>query len=441
MQMTNGKRPQVVIVGAGFGGLWAARELADAPVDVIIVDRNNYHTFLPLLYQVAAAELSPDQTANPVRSILRKLRNVRFTLANVLRVDLERRRLECTYCDIEYDYLILAAGSTPLYFGIPGADEFALPLRTMDHAVALRNHILSCFERASDEPDPERRRALLTFVIVGAGPTGVEFAGALQELINGPLQRDFPRLDVGEVKVIMLEALDRVLPTMPKRLGRYALGRLRKMGVDVRLQTAVSRITADTVYLKDGSTIPAQTVIWTAGHRGHPIGEASGLPTNRRGQVSVLPTLQVPDHPNVYVVGDMAALEQDGKPLPMVAPVAMQEGEAAACNIIRQIAGEEPQPFRYKDSGMLAVVGRNAAVADLGRVTFTGFPAWALWLGYHLYKLIGFRNRIFVLLSWAWDYLFFDRKVRLILPIEEAMVPRPVQPEPERVAAQSDGRR
>jgi len=407
---------RVVIVGAGFGGLWAARTLARSPFEVLLVDRNNYHTFLALLYQVAAAELDPGDIAYPVRGILRGLPNVRFVMAEVKGVDFGQRAVETDGLTIPYDYLILATGSVSHFFGVPGAAECAFPLKTLEQGIVLRNHILGCFEQAAYVPDAERRQRLLTFAIVGGGATGVEFAGALAELIRGPLARDYPTLDFRKVRVVLLEARDRLLPGMPERLQTYALKRLRRMGVEVRLQAAVSRVAHDAVHLQDGTVIPAETTVWTAGVRGDPQVANWGLPTARGGRVAVLPTLQVPDHPEVYVIGDLAYFEEEGRPLPMVAPVAIQQGIAAARNILRQIAGEPPVPFRYRDPGSMATIGRNAAVVQLGRWTFTGFPAWVLWLGVHLLRLIGFRNRLLVLINWAWDYLLFERAVRLILP-------------------------
>jgi NADH dehydrogenase len=383
---------------------------------VRLVDRHNYHTFFPLLYQVGAAELEPEDIAYPVRSLFRGRGNVRFTLAEMRKVDLERRLVECNGEAMPYDYLVLATGSIPHFFGAAGAAEHAFPLRSLEQGIALRNQVLSCFERAVREPDRMQRRGLLTFAIVGGGPTGVEFAGALAELVYGPLRRDYPSLDFGEVRVLLLEASDRLLSALPGPLGAYALRRLRGMTVQVHLKTTVERVTADALFLKGGEAVSTKTVVWTAGVRGDPDVEQRGLLTNSRGQVKVLPTLQVPDHPEAYVVGDLASVE-GGPPLPMVAPVAMQQGEWAARNILRQIAGRPPAPFRYSDRGMMAVVGRNAAVAHLfGRWPVTGFPAWVLWLALHLVKLIGFRNRLVALSGWAWDYLFYERVVRLILP-------------------------
>ena len=408
-------RTRVVIVGAGFGGLWAAKALASSPAEVVLIDRNNYHTFFPLLYQVAAAELEPEDIAYPVRSVLRKLSNVRFIMGEVKGLDLERRTVECEGRAVPYDYLILATGSVPNYFSIPGADDYAFPLRTLEHGVALRNHILSRFEQAEQEPDEEGRRRILAFTIVGGGPTGVEFAGALAELIYGPLAKDYQTLDINDVSVTVLEAADGLLPGLPPRLRDYALKRLRRMKVDVRLKATVSRISAEAVHLKDDGVIETETVVWTAGVGGSSEARGWRLPVTPAGRVSVQPTLQVPGHPEIYVAGDSAWVES-GPPLAMIAPVATQQGQAAALNIRRQMAGREPLPFRYKDLGTMAVVGRNSAVALLGGRTFTGLPAWAIWLTVHLFKLIGFRNRLMVLTSWAWDYLFYERVVRLILP-------------------------
>lgn len=415
-------RPRVVIVGAGFGGLWAARHLARAPADVLLIDRNNFHTFLPLLYQVAAAELEAPAIVYPVRAILRRLPNVDFAMAEVAGLDLDGRRVLTENGPIPYDYLVVATGSATHYFNVPGAQEHAFPLKTLQQAIALRNHIVARFERAAQEADPARQRRALTFVIVGGGATGVEFAGALAELIHGPLRRDYPRLDLSEVSVIVVEATDSLLAGLPAKLGRYAARRLRKMGIAVRLGAPVTRVRRDAVELADGTAIATETVVWTAGVRGDPAAERWGLPAGRGGRVPVQPTLQVPAHPEVYVIGDLAYLEDGGAPLPMVAPVATQQGRHVARNILRQISGRPPEPFAYRDPGMLATIGRNAAVAHLRGFALTGFPAWVLWLAIHIVKLIGFRNRLVVLINWAWDYLFYERAVRLVLPLKPAPV-------------------
>jgi NADH dehydrogenase len=409
---------RVVVLGAGFAGLWAARALAGSSARVRVIDRNNYHLFLPLLYQVAAAELEPEHIAYPVRAILRGCRNVQFELAEVRRIDPVRNVVITDGVPIPYDTLVVATGSTTHYFGIPGAEEHAFPLKSLEHGIAIRNHILLRFERASHEPDARHRQRMVTMVIVGGGPTGVEFAGALAELVRGPLVRDYPDLDSREVNIVLVEAAQSLLPGFGAGSRDYARGRLEKIGVDVRLGAGVRLITEDAVHLQDGTTIPTETVVWTAGVRGDAPGPPGGMPFGEKGQVPVLPTLQVPGHPDIYVIGDLARVEQDGRPLPMVAPVATQEGSMAGRNILRQIRGLSPLPFRYRDSGMMLTLGRNAAVAHVKNRTFTGFPAWLLWLSVHLVKLIGFRNRLLVLINWAWDYFFFEKAVRLILPAD-----------------------
>jgi len=436
--VTGNEIPQVVIVGAGFGGLSAARALARSPVDVTVVDRNNYHTFLPLLYQVAAAELEPGDIAYPVRTILRKIPNVRFAMAEVKRVDLSRRVLDTDGPAIPYDFLVLATGTIDYFFGIPGAPEYAFSLKNLEEAIALRNHILGCVEWADHEPEAKRRQELLTFAVVGGGPTGVETAGALAELIQGPLMKDCQTLDFGEVRIVLVEAADRLLPTLPEKMGAYALSRLSSLGVEVRLQSMVSRITPDELHLEDGTVIPACTTVWAAGVRGVPHAEASGLPVARRGRVGVLPTLQVPDRPEVYVIGDLAYFEEEGSPLPMVAQVAIQGGVTAARNIERQLAGQDPLPFRYRDRGTMATIGRNHAAAYVYGRTFTGFPAWILWLTIHLLYLIGFRNRLLVLMNWARNYIFRERAACRILPSELTPPARAVQTDARPEASPED---
>lgn len=409
-------QPRVVIIGAGFGGFWAIRELTKAPVDVVLVDRNNYHTFFPLLYQVGAAELGPEQISHPVRSFLRRRPNVEFLMDEVKNVDMVHRVVEGNRHSLNYDYLVLAAGSASHFFGVSGAAENSLPLRSLEEGIEVRNHILHCFEQAAHEPDPAVCQRLLTFTIVGGGPTGVEFSGALSELISGPMRKDYPTLDFQMVQIVLLEAGNGLLSGMPQKLSQYALDRLHQKGVKVRLEALADEVTGQSVRLKSGELIPTETVIWTAGVRASGVAESLGLPVNNKGQVSVGPTLQIPEHPEVYVVGDSASLEAKDGPLPMIAPVAMQQGEAAARNIVRQVKGQEPHPFRYKDMGMLAGIGRNAAVAHLGRVKFTGFLAWVLWLVVHIYRLIGFRNRLQVLTDWGLAYFSRDRAIRFILP-------------------------
>ncbi len=430
--------PRVVIAGAGFGGLWAAKRLVAEPVEVLLLDRNNYHTFLPLLYQVAAAELGPTEIAYPVRSIFRGARNVRFRMAEVRGLDMDRREVVTSLERITYDHLILALGSVSHFFGVEGAEEHAYPLRTMEQAIPLRHQLLSRFEAAVYEGDAEKRRRLLTFAIVGGGPTGVEFAGALAELIYGPLRKDYPMLETGEVRIVLLEAMDGLLPGMSEKLGRYARERLVRRHVEVRTGAAVGRVRADAVELEDGGEIGAETVIWTAGVRGDPVAERWGLPVGRGGRIEIEPTLQLSSQPNVYVVGDLAYVEDEaGRPLPQIAPVAIQQAERAAANILAAARGDEPEPFHYDDPGMLAVIGRNAAVADVKGRAFTGFFAWILWLVVHIFELIGFRNRLLVLVNWAWNYVFYERAVRLILPLHgEASSGRDVEDQVVRPAPQ-----
>jgi NADH dehydrogenase len=411
-------KPRVVIVGAGFGGLWAARKLANKPVDVLVVDRNNYHTFLALLYQVAAAELVAEDIAYPVRSIFSNIPNVDFTLANVRLINLQNRILETDGEAISYDYLILSPGSITHSFDIPGVEAHAYYLKTLEDAVILKNHIICCFEGAARETNEDRRRSLLTFVIVGGGATGVEYAGALSELVHGPLVKDYRSIDFQTVRIILVEALDRLVVNMPEKVGIYTLERLKKMGVEVRLGAKFVQMTPDTVSLSNQNKIPTRTVVWTAGVKGEQIAALSNLPTNRDGRVPVLPTLQVPGYPEIYVVGDLASIGENDRVLPMVAQVAIQSGIMAAQNILRQIDETAPQPFFYRDPGSMITIGRNTAGVAIGSRTYTGFFAWVLWLVIHLFNLISFRNRMMVLINWAWDYLLYERAVRFVFPSE-----------------------
>lgn len=410
--------PRVAVVGAGFAGLWAARNLAKKPVDTLVVDRNNYHTFLALLYQVAAAELEAEEIAYPVRNILSKNPNTDFVLAHSRRIDLNNRVIETDGESIPYDYLILATGSISHSFGVPGVETHAYFLKTLEEAVVLKNHIICCFERAAREKEAGKRRSLLTFVIVGGGATGVEYAGALCELIRGPLVQDYRTIDFGAVRIVLLEAADSLVSGMPEAVRRYTQEKLTQMGVQVRLGTHVAEVTPDHVILDGQDPIETRTIVWTAGVKGEPIAGLSGIPTEKSGRVPVLPTLQVPGHPEIYVAGDLASIRQEGIVLPMVAQVAIQSGTAAAKNILRQIDGEPPLPFRYRDRGSMITIGRNSAGAAIGSATYIGFFAWILWLVIHLFNLIGFRNRIMVLINWAWDYLLYERAVRFVFPAE-----------------------
>ncbi len=413
------RRPRVVILGAGFGGLWAAKALGGAPLDVTVVDRNNYHSFFPLLYQVAAAELEPEDIIYPVRSILHRNPNIHFELGEVSAVDTTHKVVVARQKRLPYDYLVLSVGSQPNFFGVQGATEHTFPMRNLEEAVLLRNHILCRFETAVLETDPSLRRQMLTFTIVGGGPTGVEFAGALAELVRKPLARDYPSLDLREVHILLLEATDHLLTVLPDKLQNYSLNRLRHLGVEVQLNSHVVEVNSQHVILKDGRTIATETVVWTAGVSGMQLPRVWDFPTRSNGQVEVLPTLQIPGHPDVYAIGDLAYVEQSGEPLLLVATVATQEGEWAARNIMRQAAGGQARPFHYRDLGVMAVTGRNAAASRILRFTLTGFPAWFIWLTVHIYRLIGFRNKLSVLINWAWDYVFFDRVVRLIFPLPQ----------------------
>ena len=406
--------PTVVVVGAGFGGLNAARALRRAPVQVVLVDRNNYHLFQPLLYQVATAGLEPEEIARPARAILRGQKNFDFRMVDVTRVDFAAKRLETSAGPISYDFLVLAPGGETNFFGLESMQRHGLGLKDIPDAIAIRNHVLTCFEQAMLEPDAEKRRELLTFIVVGGGPTGVEIAGALSELIRLVLVKDYPRLNIKDVRILLLEATDRLLAAMPERLRAAAGKTLWRKYVEVRFGAVVADYDGQRLRLKSGEVIPAQTVIWAAGVRASALNATLGVAPGRQGRIPVEPTLQVPGHPEVFMIGDAAYLEQDGEPLPMVAPVAIQMGQFVARNIKRQVRGQALEPFRYRDQGTLATIGRNAAVANVYGIKATGFLAWVMWLGIHIIQLIGFRNKLFVLINWAWDYFFYERAARLI---------------------------
>jgi len=406
--------PTVVIVGAGFGGLNAARALRRAPVQVILVDRNNYHLFQPLLYQVATAGLEPEQIAKPVRAILRGQKNFDFRMMEARGVDFTRRHLETSAGPLAYDFLVLAPGGETNFFGLDRLARTGFGLKDIGDAVTIRNHVLSCFELAMLESDPERRRARLTFIIVGGGPTGVEMAGALSELIRLVLVKDYPRLNIKDVRILLLEATDQLLAAMPERLREAAGKTLWRKYVEVRFGATVADFDGQRITLKSGEVIPAHTVIWAAGVSASPLNAALGLARGRQGRILVEPTLQVQGHPEVFIIGDAAYREENGEPLPMVAPVAIQMGKSVARNIVRMLRNKPLKPFRYRDQGTLATIGRNAAVANVFGVQASGFLAWVMWLGIHIIQLIGFRNKLFVLLNWAWDYFFYERAARLI---------------------------
>ena len=415
-------RPRVVIVGGGFGGLACARALDGADVDVLLLDARNYHLFTPLLYQVATALLDPSDIAYPFRTVFRRSRNVRFRQARVTAVDVEAKRLSVAGGDdIPYDTLVLASGSANAYFGNPDLAERTIGMKALDEAMRLRNHVLSCLERAAQCPDPAERAQWLTFVIAGGGPTGVEYSGALAELLDMVLGRDFPELGRGTGRVLLVEGADRLLGAFHPKLGAYAADTLRSRGVEVQLSTLVRSTTDTTAVLRTGTTertVPARTIVWCAG-----VGPTDPLPDKGNGSAGIARSrsrrIEVDGflrlRPDVYAIGDVASVRPTGGEgeLPMLSPPAMQEGRYVA-RAIRH--GAVPQePFRYRDKGTMATIGRRAAVAQVGPVRLRGFLGWITWLVVHLYYLIGFRNRAAVLASWGWDYLRRDRPIRLIV--------------------------
>lgn len=411
-----GAVPHVLILGAGFAGLNCARALGRVPVRVTVVDRNNFHLFQPLLYQVATATLSPAQIAMPIRRILRRQRNTDVLLGEVDAIDLARRSVRVGDRELSYDVLVVATGSGPGYFGHDSWRTDAPPLKSIEDALRIRRTILLSFEAAEAELDADRRRALLTFVLVGAGPTGIEMAGAISEIARATLAPEYRRVDPRSARVILIEAAPRILPTFPESLASAARERLEAMGVEVRTGQPVEQVDADGV-LVGGKRIPARTVLWTAGVVASPVGRSLGVPLDRQGRVPVAGDLSVPAHPEVFVIGDMARFEAEGRPLPGVAPVAMQQGRYVAELLRRRARGEQPpRPFNYVDKGDLATVGRGYAIAALGRLRLRGWIAWLAWLAVHIFYLIGFRNRLLVLLEWGWAYLTFQRGARIISP-------------------------
>jgi NADH dehydrogenase len=413
--MTGPERPRVVIAGAGFGGLTCARALKSAPADVLIVDRNNYHLFTPLLYQVASALLDPGEIARPVRQLIRPLDNVDFRQASVTGVDFRARRLLTDRGPIDYDYLVLATGAQSDYFGNQALAEHTMGLKGLGEGLALRNHILSRFEESRWTTDPDLRRALLTFAVVGGGPTGVEMAGAISELIRLVLRKDYRDLDINEVRVVLIEAAPHVLGAFVPSLREAARKSLEKKGIELMLETKVESVTENTIRLAGGREIATGTVIWTAGVRASDVGRDAGLTLGRQARVQVEPTLQVEGHPVAFVIGDLAGAKDGDSSLPMLIPVAMQAGKHVARCILDMLNNGGAKAFHYKDPGIMATIGRNSAVAQLGRVHLSGFLGWSMWLAVHLVNVISFRSRLVVLVNWAWEYLFYDRPVRLIV--------------------------
>jgi NADH dehydrogenase len=404
----------VVVVGGGFGGLYASRALAGRPVRVTLLDRRNHHLFQPLLYQVATAALNPSDIAAPLRSVLRSAKNVTVLLADVERLDLAARRVIVDRGELGYDALILAAGASHSYFGHEDWEAFAPGLKSLEDALEIRRRILLAYESAEREPDAAERTALLTFVVVGGGPTGVELAGALAEISRQTIARDFRVIDPTKARVLLLEGGARILSSFPESLSRRAQAALERIGAEVRTGAVVTRVTADAVWL-GGEQIRARTVLWAAGVAAAPLARTLGVTLDRAGRVPVEPDLSIPGHPDAFAIGDMSVLRgPSGAPFPGLAPVAMQQGRCAADNVLRRLGGRPTRAFRYRDRGTMATIGRAAAVAVVGGVQLSGLVAWLAWLLVHIMFLIGFRNRFLVLFEWAWAYVSWQRGARLI---------------------------
>jgi NADH dehydrogenase len=407
-------KPHVVIIGAGFGGLEAAKKLACKDVRVTVIDRTNYHLFQPLLYQVATAALSPADIAAPIRAILSKCKNVEVILAEVESVDVDAKKVKTADLQIDYDYLILATGARHSYFGHNDWEKLAPGLKSLEDAIELRRRILMAFEYAEKTADEAARRAAMNFVIIGGGPTGVELAGAIAEISRHTLARDFRHINPSEARVILIEGDSRLLAAYPPDLSESARKQLTELGVEVRTNTRATNLTEAGVQIGD-EFIPCRVKIWAAGNNASSVGKTLGVPADRSGRVVVNEDLTVPAHPEVQVIGDLANFPyQTGQPLPGISPVAMQQGRHAARNILAVIKGRKPKRFRFWDKGTMATIGRNKAVADLRFIHLSGRLAWLAWLFVHIVFLVGFRNRLLVLFQWAWAYLTFDKGARLI---------------------------
>lgn len=401
--------PHVVIIGGGFAGLYAAKALRKTPVRVTLVDRRNHHLFQPLLYQVATAALNPSDIAVPLRAIFRRQENVFVVLADAERIDPATRHVVLTDGEIRYDRLIMATGATHSYFGNDAWAPYAPGLKSLEDALEIRKRVLLAYERAEREPDPQRRKAWLTFVIVGAGPTGVELAGSIAEISRHAMSREFRTFDPAESRVVLLEGATRVLPPFPEELSEKAKGQLTTLGVEVLVNRRATAIDGEGLWMGT-ERLEARTVIWAAGVAASPLAKSLGAPLDKAGRVQVLPDLSIPGHPEIQVVGDLASIPN----VPGVAPAAIQMGRHAAANIKRSLEGEAPLSFRYRDPGVIATIGRGAAVAAFPKSRWSGAIAWWLWLAIHIFKLIGFRNRLLVLFQWAWAYVTYRRGVRLI---------------------------
>ncbi len=407
------RQHHLVIVGGGFGGLYAAKALRHADVDITLIDRRNHHVFQPLLYQVATAALNPSDIATPIRKILRSQENVRVVLAEVLGVDAPNKKVLLDGGEIPYDTLLLACGATHSYFGRNDWAKIAPGLKSIEDAVEIRKRVLLAYEAAELTADPALRKAWLTFVVVGGGPTGVELAGALKEIGTHALQKDFRKIDPAEARVVLVEGADRVLPPYVPELSAEAERELQALGVEVKKKARVTNIDVDGVQIGD-ERIDAKTVLWAAGVASSPLAKTLGVPLDRAGRVVVEPDLTVKEYPDIFVIGDMAAAMDEGKPIPGVAGAAVQEGKHTAKNVVRKIEGQPMVPFHYVDKGSLATIGRAAAVADFGKIKLHGFLAWLAWLFIHVLLLIGFRNLFIVVFQWAWTYFTYQRGARLI---------------------------
>ncbi len=413
---------RVVIIGGGFGGLSAARALRHVPVDVTLIDRCNYHLFQPLLYQVATGALSPANIASPLRNILKNQKNARVLLAEARQIDVAQHRVILSDGVVDYDTLVVATGSSHQYFSHPEWEEFAPGLKTIEDATDMRRRVLLAFETAERESDPEKARALLTFVIVGGGPTGAELAGALGEIANDTLRHDFRKIDTSKARIILVEGTDRVLPAYPPELSAAARKMLERLGVSVRVNALVTDIRHDAVTIREGNrveTIPARTVLWAAGVLGSPLGrmlcDTVGGKSDRAGRVVVEPDLTLAGHPEIFVIGDLANFShQTGEPLPGVAQPAIQAGRYVARAIENRLRGKPTKPFRYFDKGNLATLGRGAAIADINGLHLSGLPAWLIWIFIHLLYIVEFQNRLLVFIQWGWFYFTYDRSARLI---------------------------
>jgi NADH:ubiquinone reductase (H+-translocating) len=412
--MDQKSNPRVVVVGAGFGGLLAARTLARYPVRITLIDRKNFHTFQPLLYQVATAGLSPGEIAAPIRWIMRNRRNVEVLMSEVQDFDLARRVVKLPDAEVPYDYLIVASGASHAYFGHDEWEPFAPGLKTIEDALEIRRRVLLAFELAERQASSEKEQVQLNFVVVGGGPTGVELAGTLAEIARRALANEFRTIDPRKTRIVLLEGGPRILPAYPEDLSRSAEEQLKRLGVEVHTSAMVTNVTPGAVHMGE-TQLPAAVILWAAGVAASPLGKKLGAPVDRAGRVAVNPDLSLPGHPEVFVIGDLATLkDKDGRLLPGVAPVAMQEGKATAHNIGSELQGEPRKNFHYFNKGNLATIGRAAAVAEFGKIHISGFVAWLAWLFVHIFFLIGFRNRIIVMVQWAWSYFTYERGARLI---------------------------